>query len=76
MRDLEEELVEWMDFSLTEKKHRERILRAVRAELSGGRETGLAPYDRESTLCFMQRDLAIVGRKTALQLAPFSSTHC
>ena len=76
MRELEEELIEWMDFSLTEKKHRERILRAVRAELSGGRGTGLAPHERESTLCFMQRDLAIVGRKTAFQLAPFSSTHC
>lgn len=65
MRDLEEELIEWMDFSLTEKKDREKILQAVSAELSGGPATGLSPHERESTLCFMQRDLAIVGRKLA-----------
>ena len=64
-RDLEEELVEWMDFSRTEKPHREEILRTVRAELAGGPPTGLSPYERESTLCFLQRDLAIVGRKPA-----------
>jgi ubiquinone/menaquinone biosynthesis C-methylase UbiE len=62
-RDLEEELVEWMDFSLTENTHREEILRAVRAELSGGPKTGLAPYEQNSRLCFKQRDLAIVGRR-------------
>ena len=62
-RDLEEELVEWMDFSLTEKEHREQILRAVSAELKGGPKTGLAPYEQDSVLCFMQRDLSIVGRK-------------
>jgi hypothetical protein len=62
-RDLEEELVEWMDFSLTEKERREEILRATSDELSGGSKTGLAPYERDSVLCFRQRDLAIVGRK-------------
>lgn len=62
-RDLEEELVEWMDFSLTEKKHREQILRAVDAELNGGPATGLSPYQQDSVLHFKQRDLAIVGRK-------------
>jgi len=61
-RDIEEELVEWMDFSLTEKSHREEILQAVSAELAGGPKTGLAPYERDSLLCFRQRDLAIVGR--------------
>jgi ubiquinone/menaquinone biosynthesis C-methylase UbiE len=65
MRDLEEELVEWMDFSLTETKHREAILRAVRAELGGGPPTGLSPYEQDSVLCFLQRDLSIVGRKLA-----------
>ena len=66
MRDLgEEELVEWMDFSLTEKRDREEILLAVRAELEGGPETGLAPYERESVLYFRQRDLSILGRKLA-----------
>jgi ubiquinone/menaquinone biosynthesis C-methylase UbiE len=62
-RDLEEELIEWMDFSLTEKEHREEILRAVSAELSGGPKTGLAAYERDSVLYFKQVDLAIVGRK-------------
>ena len=65
MRDLEEELIEWMDFSLTERRHREEILHAVTNELGGGPPTGLSPYERESILCFMQRDLAIVGRKLA-----------
>ena len=63
MRDIEEELVEWMNFSLTEKRFREKILHAVSAELKGGPATGLSPYERESELCFVQRDLAIVGRK-------------
>jgi ubiquinone/menaquinone biosynthesis C-methylase UbiE len=62
-RDIEEELVEWMEFSLTEKQHGEEILRAVRAELRGGPKTGLAPYERGDLLCFRQRDLAIVGRR-------------
>jgi ubiquinone/menaquinone biosynthesis C-methylase UbiE len=62
-RDLEEELTEWMDFSLTEAAHREEILRAVRTELRGGPKTGLAPYERGASLCFRQRDLAIVGRR-------------
>jgi SAM-dependent methyltransferase len=62
-RDLEEELIEWMDFSLTEKERRENILHAVRAELNGGPKTGLTPYERDSVLYFKQRDLAIVGRK-------------
>ena len=63
IRDLEEELIEWMDFSLTERKLREKILDAVSAELKGGPATGLSPYKHESKLCFVQRDLAIVGRK-------------
>jgi ubiquinone/menaquinone biosynthesis C-methylase UbiE len=63
MRDLEEELVEWMDFSLTEPDHREKLLSAVSAELGGGPSTGLSPYLRDSTLCFVQRDLSVVGRK-------------
>lgn len=63
VRGLEEELVEWMDSSLTEKEHREEILRAVGAELGGGPKTGLAPYEQGSVFCFKQRDLAIVGRK-------------
>lgn len=65
-RDLaEEELVEWMDFSLTEKSHREEILSAVADELKGGPKTGLAPWERGSVLCFKQSDTAIVGRKAA-----------
>jgi ubiquinone/menaquinone biosynthesis C-methylase UbiE len=64
MRDLEEELIEWMDFSLTEKEHREMILHAVGEELRGGPATGLSPFEHESTLCFLQQDLAIVGRKS------------
>jgi ubiquinone/menaquinone biosynthesis C-methylase UbiE len=62
-RELEEELVEWMDFSLTEQEHRAEILQAVATELEGGHKTGLSPYERDSVLYFMQRDLAIVGRK-------------
>ena len=63
-RDIEESVVEWMDFSLTQEKHREEILRALNEELSGGARTGLAPYTKDSVLYFRQRDAAIVGRKT------------
>lgn len=62
-RILENEFTEWMDFSLTEKKHREEILRAARAELSGGPKTGLSPYVKNDVLCFEQLGLSIVGRK-------------
>lgn len=62
-RELEEELIEWIDFSLTEKEHREKILHAVSAELSGGSKTGLCPFEKDSVLYFKQLDLAIVGRK-------------
>ncbi len=65
-RDLEEELFEWMDFSLTEKNHREEILAAVSAELGGGPETGLSPRYKDSILYFMQLDLVIVGRKPSV----------
>jgi ubiquinone/menaquinone biosynthesis C-methylase UbiE len=63
-RDIEESVVEWMDFSLTREKHREEILQALNEELNGGARTGLAPYTRDSVLYFRQRDAAIVGRKT------------
>jgi ubiquinone/menaquinone biosynthesis C-methylase UbiE len=62
-RVLEEKLIEWMDFSLAEKEHREEILRAVRAELNGGPKTGLSPCEQDSVLCFKQLDLSILGRK-------------
>jgi hypothetical protein len=52
-----------MDFSLTEKQHREEILRAMRAELDGGPKTGLGTYELDSVLCFNQLGLSIVGRK-------------
>lgn len=63
-RDVEESVVEWMDFSLTPDKNREELLHAVNEELKGGVKTGLAPYTRDSVLYFRQRDAAIVGRKT------------
>jgi hypothetical protein len=62
-RVLEEALIEWMDFSLAERQHREQILRATRAELTGGPKTGLSPYEENSVLCFKQLDLSIIGRK-------------
>ena len=62
-RVLEENLIEWMDFSLTEKEHREEILRAVRAELNDGPMTGLSPYEEDSVLYFKQLDLSMLGRK-------------
>jgi ubiquinone/menaquinone biosynthesis C-methylase UbiE len=62
-RPLAEELVEWMDFSLTEKVRREEILSAVRDELAGGPKTGLSPREEDSVLYFEQIDLSIVGRK-------------
>jgi ubiquinone/menaquinone biosynthesis C-methylase UbiE len=64
-RDLEEELVEWMDFSLTEALNRHMILEAVESELAGGPATGLSPHSIDTVLCFKQMDLAIVGRKPA-----------
>ncbi len=62
-RPIEEHLIEWMDFSLTEEEQRQEILRAVKAEMGGGPKTGLEPYHRDSLLCFAQRDLAVVGQK-------------
>ncbi len=64
-RVLENEFIGWMDFSLTEKDNREEILRAARSELDGGPKTGLAPYEKDSVLCFDQLGLSIVGRKRA-----------
>ena len=55
--------LEWMDFSLTEREHREELLRAVSEELKGRARTGLSPYERDSVLYFRQRDAAVVGRK-------------
>jgi len=62
-RDYEEAVVEWMDFSLTQDKHRDAILLALKEELKGGTKTGMAPVERDSVLYFRQRDAAIVGRK-------------
>jgi hypothetical protein len=62
-RDIEESVVEWMDFSLTAERQRAEILDALSAELKGGPETGLAPRERDSVLYFRQRDASIVGRK-------------
>jgi ubiquinone/menaquinone biosynthesis C-methylase UbiE len=69
-RVLAEELLEWMDFSLTQKERRENILRAVRAELDGGPKTGLSPREKDSVLFFQQVDLSIVGRKQQLSTRP------
>jgi SAM-dependent methyltransferase len=62
-RVLKNEFIEWMNFSLTTKEHREEILQAARAERSGGPKTGLSPYVEDSVLCFNQIGLSIVGRK-------------
>jgi len=62
-RDIEESVLEWMDFSLTHEDGREEILRALAEELGGRGETGLAPYERDAVLYFRQRDAAIVGRR-------------
>jgi hypothetical protein len=64
-REIEEAVVEWMDFSLTETKHREEILGALAEELNGGTTTGLSPFERDSVLYFKQQDIAVVGRKSA-----------
>jgi len=62
-RQYEEPVVEWMDFSLTEKPHREEILGALADELKGGPTTGMSPVERDSVLYFRQQDIAVVGRK-------------
>lgn len=62
-RPLAEELIEWMDFSLTEEAGRKEILRAVRDELNGGPKTGLSPREEDGVLFFQQVDLSIVGCK-------------
>jgi ubiquinone/menaquinone biosynthesis C-methylase UbiE len=74
-RDIEEELVEWMDFSLTEKEDREAILRAVSNELSGGPKTGLAPHLEGTVLCFNQLGLSIVGRKRPKEVSKIKHDH-
>jgi ubiquinone/menaquinone biosynthesis C-methylase UbiE len=69
-RDLDEELIEWMDFSRTRESDREEILEAVHAELRGGPKTGLAPFEHDSELCFKQRDLAVLGRRQPAASGP------
>jgi ubiquinone/menaquinone biosynthesis C-methylase UbiE len=64
-RQYEEPVVEWMDFSLTEKEHREEILMALAEELKGGAATGMSPLERDSVLYFKQQDISVVGRKKA-----------
>jgi ubiquinone/menaquinone biosynthesis C-methylase UbiE len=64
-RALENEFIQWMDFSLTNSESRAEILRAAQAELDGGLKTGLSPYIRKGVLCFEQLGLSIVGRKRA-----------
>lgn len=64
-RVLENEFIEWMDFSLTAECHRKEILRAATAELNGGPKTGLGVYEADSVLCFNQLGVAVVGRKPA-----------
>jgi ubiquinone/menaquinone biosynthesis C-methylase UbiE len=67
-RVLNNEFIEWMDFSLTETEHREEILRAAQAELGGGPKTGLTPYLEDTVLCFNQIGLSIVGLKSLRNL--------
>jgi ubiquinone/menaquinone biosynthesis C-methylase UbiE len=74
-RILEENLIEWMDFSLTENRHREKLIQAVNTELDGGTKTGLAPYQTDSVLYFRQVDLAIVGCKHSTIGKPTSETN-
>lgn len=62
-RGLRNEIVEWMDFSLTSDAHRDEILLAAHAELDGGPKTGLDVYLDGSVLCFNQLGLSIIGRK-------------
>ena len=62
-RDIEEAVLEWMEFSLTREGDRAEILQALTEELRGGAKTGLAPYERDSALYFRQRDASVVGRK-------------
>ncbi|MEE9231029.1 MAG: methyltransferase domain-containing protein [Acidobacteriota bacterium] len=63
-RDIEEPVVEWLDFSLTPQTDRDELLRAIDQDLNGGPKTGLSPYKRNSVLYFKQRDAAVVGRKS------------
>jgi ubiquinone/menaquinone biosynthesis C-methylase UbiE len=67
-RDVEESVLEWLDFSLTREERREELLRALSEELKGRARTGLSPYMRDSVLYFRQRDAAVVGRKTQPRL--------
>jgi SAM-dependent methyltransferase len=62
-RILDNEFVEWMDFSLTETPHREAVFHAVHVELNGGPKTGLGACEKDGVLCFSQLGLAVIGRK-------------
>ena len=62
-RNKEMQLLEWLDFARTPEQHRQEVLRAIEAELGGGTRTGLRPFKTGDTLCFMHRDVAVVGRK-------------
>ena len=63
-RDIEEAVLDWLEFSLTPPRDRDELLRAINQELHGGPKTGLSPYERNSVLYFRQRDAAVVGRKS------------
>jgi ubiquinone/menaquinone biosynthesis C-methylase UbiE len=62
-RDIEEAVLDWLDFSLTPQKNREQTLHALNEELKGHLRTGLFPFKKGSVLYFKQRDAAVVGRK-------------
>ena len=62
-RDTEMPLLEWFDFARTPEERRQEVLQAIEAELGGGTRTGLGPFKKGDTLCFMHRDVAVVGRK-------------
>ncbi len=60
---IEENVLDWLNFSLTRKPDREAVIRALEEELAGGEQTGLAPFMRDGSLYFRQREAVIVGRK-------------
>lgn len=62
-RVTETSVQEWLDFAFTPETQRKILLDAVHHELTGGAETGLSPFERDSMLFFRQTDAAVLGRK-------------
>ena len=62
---IEQHLESWMGLTRTPPETEKAIRGRMEAELSGGPKTGFAPYRKEDEICFEQRWVLTIGRKSA-----------